>query len=500
MPTTRVIRIQPSDDDTLAQGVAQIERELRLPTEFPPEVEAAAAQAAANPRLPDLDRTDIPLVTIDPPGSMDLDQAMHLERSASGYRVYYAIADVAAFVTAGDAIDVEANQRGETLYGGSSVIPLHPKSLCEGAASLLPNQLRPSILWTIDLDANGEIATIDVRRARVKSRAKLDYASVQQGIDASTADPIWAMLREIGQLRQQLEKARGGISLALPDAEVECADGQWELEYRVSLPVEDWNAQISLLTGMAAARLMVEGKVGLLRTLPPPDAQSIARLRLTAQALDIAWPGGQSYPDFIRALDPSQPKHVAMMMSCTTVLRGAGYAAFNGSLPDQPMHSAIAAEYAHVTAPMRRLVDRYASEVCVALCAQQPVPQWALDGLPSLPDTMQASDRRAHQYERAVVDLVESVLLAPRVGESFDGAIVEIAAPKPGHGGAGRNGTGRNDISSGNAAHGGIVMLRDPAIEAHVSSPSELTLGASVNVKLIEADPSKRTTQFMLNG
>jgi len=500
MPTTRVIRIQPSDDDTLARGVADIQRELRLPLAFPPEVEAAAAQAAANPRLPDLDRTDIPLVTIDPPGSMDLDQAMHLERSSSGYRVYYAIADVAAFVTAGDAIDVEANKRGETLYGGSSIIPLHPKSLCEGAASLLPDQMRPSILWTIDLDAKGEIASIDVRRARVKSRAKLDYAGVQQGIDAGTADPIWAMLREIGQLRQQLEKARGGVSLALPDAEVDCANGQWELDYRVSLPVEDWNAQISLLTGMAAARLMVQGKVGLLRTLPPPDAQSIQRLRVTAQALGIDWPTLQGYPDFIRTLDPSQPKHVAMMMSCTTVLRGAGYAAFNGSLPNQPMHSAIAAEYAHVTAPMRRLVDRYASEVCVALCAQQPVPQWAIDGLPGLPDTMQVADRRAHQYERAVIDLVESVLLAPHIGESFDGAIVEIAAPKFGRGGAGRNDAGHSGTNNGSAAHGGIVMLHDPAIEAHVSSPSELTLGADVNVKLVEADPSKRSTQFVLNG
>ncbi|HTA63912.1 MAG TPA: RNB domain-containing ribonuclease, partial [Xanthomonadaceae bacterium] len=270
MPNTRVIRIQPSDDATLDQGIAQIQREMRLPTAFPPEVETAATQAAANPRLPELDRTDIALVTIDPPGSMDLDQAMWLERSTGGgFRVYYALADVAAFVSAGDAIDIEANQRGETLYGGSSTIPLLPVVLCENAASLLPDQLRPSILWTIDLDAQGEIGAIDVRRARVRSRLKCDYPSVQQALDAGTADPVWSVLREIGQLRQTLEKQRGGISLSLPDAEIGCTDGQWDLEYRVSLPIEDWNAQISLLTGMAAAKLMVQGKVGVLRTLPP---------------------------------------------------------------------------------------------------------------------------------------------------------------------------------------------------------------------------------------
>ena len=489
MSTTRVIHVQSCDDSTLVDGVAEIMRELRLPSAFPPEVEAAAAQAAAHPRLPDLDRTDIPLISIDPPESMDLDQAMFLERSANGYRVYYAIADVAAFVTAGDVLDIEVNQRGETLYGATSTIPLHPKVLCEGAASLLPDQLRPSILWTIELDSDGEIATIDVRRARVKSRAKLDYAGVQKQIDAGTADPMWDVLRDVGGLRQKLEQARGGISLGLPEVEIDNSDGRWSLAFRVGHPVEDWNAQISLLTGMAAARLMVQGKVGVLRTLPPPDAPSIARLRLTARALDIAWPDAQSYPDFIRALDPAQPKHIAMMMSCTTVLRGAGYASFNGSLPEQPMHSAIAAEYAHVTAPMRRLVDRYASEVCVALCAKQPVPQWALDALPGLPDTMQDSDRRAHKFERAVIDLAESVILAPRIGENFEGSIVEV-----GHGGANHGNHDNGD------ARNGIVMLRDPAVEAPVTSSNALPLGASVTVKLVEADPSKRLTRFELDA
>ena len=93
---------------TLEQGIADIKREQGLPLDFPPAVEALAAQVATAPRLPELDRTDVPLVTIDPVGSMDLDQALHVERNGGGFRVYYAIADVAAFVTAGDAIDVEA--------------------------------------------------------------------------------------------------------------------------------------------------------------------------------------------------------------------------------------------------------------------------------------------------------------------------------------------------------------------------------------------------------
>jgi exoribonuclease R len=478
MSTTRRIHIQ-ADENVLAQGMRDIQAELKLPLAFPAEVEAVAQQAAANPRLPALDRTDIPLITIDPPESMDLDQAMYVEHSDAGYRVYYAIADVAAFVTAGDPVDLEANRRGETLYGADAKIPLHPKVLSEGATSLLPGQLRPALLWTIELDKTGEIGSIDVRRARVSSRAKLNYAGVQQLIDAGTADPMWAVLREVGELRQQREFSRGGISLPLPEQEIDVVDGQWTLAFRARLAVEDWNEQISLLTGMAAAQLMVQAKVGLLRTLPEPEAQSLQRLRITAQALGIDWAPAQNYPDFIRSLDPTRDTHVAMLTACTTVLRGAGYAAFNGDLPAQPMQWALAAEYTHATAPLRRLVDRYTGEVCVALCAKQPVPAWVLAALPGLPATMQASGHRARQYEKAVLDLAEAGMLASRVGESFDGAIVEVALRDP---------------------HKGVVIVRDPAIEANVSSVSVLPLGADVRVTLVEADPGKRLTRFELAG
>ncbi|MEO5624516.1 MAG: RNB domain-containing ribonuclease, partial [Dokdonella sp.] len=475
MPTTRRITIHPSQA-AIEQGLSDIQAQLKLPSGFPAEVEVAAAQAAASPRMPDLDRTDVALVTIDPAESMDLDQAMFVERNDGGYRVYYAIADVAAFVTAGDPIDIEANKRGETLYGADSKIPLHPKILSEGAASLLPDQIRPALLWTIALDSTGETIGIDVRRARVRSRAKLNYVDVQRSIDAGGADPMWAVLREIGELRAQREQARGGISLPLPEQELRLNNGVWTVEYRARLAVEDWNAQISLLTGMAAAQLMVRAKVGILRTLPDADPMAIERLRRTASALGIAWPQEQRYPDFIRSLDPTKPAHMAMLTASTSVLRGAAYAAFNGSLPVQPRQSAIAAEYAHATAPLRRLVDRYAGEVCVALCAQQPVPAWVLAALPGLPATMQLADRRASKYERAVVDLVEATVMASHVGDIFDGTIVEIA---------------HDDTKKG------IVMLRDPAIEAPIAGGADLPLGAAIKVKLVAADVATRSIQFV---
>src|SRR5690606_27356839 len=233
-------------ESVLERGLRAIQRELQLPDAFPPEVEAAArAAAAAGSRFPGEDRTELALVSIDPPGAMDLDQAMFVERHSDGYRVHYAIADVGAFVEPGDPIDLEANRRGETLYGADDRIPLHPKALSEDAASLLPGQLRPALLWTIDLDATGEGIAVDVRRARVRSRAQLDYAGVQALVDAGDADPMFAVLREIGELRSRREARRGGVSLPLPEQEVRVDAGRWALEFRARQPVESWNEQLS---------------------------------------------------------------------------------------------------------------------------------------------------------------------------------------------------------------------------------------------------------------
>jgi exoribonuclease R len=463
----------------LSEAVRAIEVELEVPTQFPPEVLAAAEEAAANPKLPDLDRTDIPFVTIDPQGSKDLDQALHIERADHGFRVFYAIADVAAFVEPGGVIDVEAHRRGQTLYAPDHRVPLHPPTLSEGAASLLPDQLRPALLWTIDLDETGEQVKVDVRRARVKSRQQLSYNEAQAAIDGPNPPEVLALLKEVGLLRQARERERGGTSLPLPDQEVVVTDDGWQLSFRTLLSVEDWNAQISLLTGMGAAQIMLYGEVGILRTLPPATDGALARLRRAAAALKVPWPADLDYPDFVRTLDPNTSVGAAMLNACASLLRGAGYVAFDGGVPEHIDHAAIASEYAHVTAPLRRLVDRYGGEVCVALCADTPVPSWVRDRLRELPKEMQSSDAAAKRFERAVLDAVEASVLQARVGEKFAGAVVDLDDKDP---------------------HKGTVMLRDPAVEARVSSNGgRLPLGHDVEVTLVEADLSTRRVRFDLS-
>src|SRR5690606_10358071 len=222
----------------VAAGLTALRAELEIPEEFPAEVVAAAEAAATAPRLPELDRTDLELITIDPPGSRDLDQALHLAADGDDYLVSYAIADVAAFVEPGGPIDVEAHRRGQTLYGPDRRIPLHPPALSEDAASLLPDQVRPAVLWTIRLDATGRQTAVEVRRARVRSREQLSYADAQAEIDSGSARPTLHLLRTVGQLREQLERDRGGVSLPIPEQVVAVEEQHWSLEFRSPLPVE----------------------------------------------------------------------------------------------------------------------------------------------------------------------------------------------------------------------------------------------------------------------
>ncbi len=210
--------------DVLAATLLAVRRELKLPDAFPPEVEQAATEAIAALELPERDLTDVPFVTIDPAGSTDLDQAVHLERAGDGYRVLYAIADIPAFVEPGGPIDVEARKRGQTMYAPDGRIPLHPASISEDAASLLQDLVRSAYVWEFDLDAAAEVKAVRVERARIVNRRQTDYVTVQAELDAGKADEWLVLLKEVGLKRIELEAIRGGASLNRPDEEVRLVD------------------------------------------------------------------------------------------------------------------------------------------------------------------------------------------------------------------------------------------------------------------------------------
>ena len=448
----------------------------------------------ARPRL--VDERDLPLVTIDPPHSTDLDQAVHLARSGDGWRIDYAIASVAEVVAPGGGLDADVHGRAVTVYGPAGSFPLHPREISSGVCSLLPGEDRIALLWTIDLDAEGAIADVDLRRCLVRSRAKLSYAQVQDAADGGAPLPgdapadLPALLREVGEARSRREIDRGGASLNIPEQEVVAQDGGYRLQLRAGLPAEDWNAQISLTTGIAAARLMAGAGAGVLRTLPDADPRDVRRLRRTAAALGIDWADGETYGEVLLRMDATAPAHAAFLDAATTLFRGSGYRVIEEPLPaeggpgqgDEWRHAAIASRYAHVTAPLRRLVDRYGLETCLALCAGTEVPDWVREGLARVSEDMAAGTRRAGTFERGAIDAVEALVLADRVGDVVDAVVVEVDEP-------------RKDEDGG--AHGADAVLRgtalvtEPAVQCRIEGPG-LEAGTRIQARVAEVDVAER--------
>ena len=472
---TSLLRMQaPVESNELNDALAGITERLGLTRTFPPDVEAEARRATREPHLPAADRTDVPFLTIDPPGSTDLDQAMFIERHGDGFHVLYAIADVPAFVSPGGAIDAESRRRGQTIYSPDGRIPLHPTVISEDSGSLLPDRIRGAYLWDFTLDNTATVTGASVARARIRSRRQLTYAEAQEAIDNGGTDDdgcsTLALLKEVGLGRIALERRRGGASLRIPHVKVTEDDGGYQLVRRSPLPVEDWNAQISLLTGMAAADLMMQAKIGILRTLPAPDEQTIAGFRRQAAALDHPWPESMPYGEYLRRLEVENPKDLAIMHAAGSLFRGAGYTAFDGSVPANGTQAAVAAHYAHVTAPLRRLVDRFTLVACEAISAGEPIPEWVRETLPTLPAVMASSDQTAGTVDRAALDTVEAAALSSRVGDIFDVTV----------------------ISGGNGK--GTIQLTDPAVTASVIGAVEP--GTRIRARLAEATIATGSIRF----
>jgi exoribonuclease R len=444
---TRRLRIHPAlDRAELTGDFDRARAALGITVAFPAEVEEAALVAiAAGPAGPPRsDRTAIPLVTIDPPGSRDLDQALHVEERGDGLRVFYAIADVGAFVARGGSIEAEAWLRGTTAYAPDVRATVYPESLTDGAISLLPDGERPAILFTADLDATGATIAFAVERATVRSRRRLSYAEA-----AAEGMPL---LERLGALREALARARGATQLDLPAQEI-VAEGStpcgFRLRWEERLPIEEWNAHVSLLVGMGAAAIMVDAGVGVLRTMPEPDP---ARLALANASLPALWP-------------------VARLMLLRRAMGRAGYTAFTDGAPAEHRHAAIAGDYAHVTAPLRRLADRYVLDLLCTLAGGGRPTATEAATLLRLPAVMAAADARAGRLERRIIDAAEVRTLEHRVGERF--AAVVMARDE----------------------HGAQVQISDPPILARIGKTTAEP-GSTVHLRLTGVDPLAATLQL----
>lgn len=443
MPARRPRLVSVASEE-LEHAFAEIRRTLSLPEEYPAEAVAEAERAAravpVDPAASGLaDLRNVEFLTIDPEGSTDLDQALHLERTPSGGGVlHYAIADIPAFVEPGGDLDAETRRRGQTLYAADGSIPLHPHAIGQDAASLLPGRDRRAYVWRFELDDGARPLATTLTRAVIRSRRQWSYAEAQAAFDDGSAPPSIAELSWFGHARRDRESERGGASLNIPEVEIEVEDGGYRLRHRAIRPVEAWNAQVSLLTGMAAARIMLDGGVGILRTMPAAEPDDMAAFRAKTVAIGIPWRFGIPYGDYLGSLPGADASALAIKDAAGALFRGAGYVAFDGEPPADPVQAAVGAPYAHTTAPIRRLIDRWSLVICEALANGREVPGWARESLPQLPKLMGRAIERANRLENASVDRVEAAVLKGHEGEIFrgtvlgardDGARVQLSRP-----------------------------------------------------------------------
>lgn len=425
----------------LRQGFETIRQELDLPGAFPVVVEAAAAEAAARgpAPLPDgrarVDARDVEFLTLDPPGSLDLDQALALERDGDAIVLRYAIADVGAFVEADGVVDREAWRRGETFYAPDVRIPLYPTTLSEGAASLLPGVERPAFLFTVPIAEDGTARLASLERAVIRSGARRAYAKVAER-------PI-PLLQEAGERLAAAARARGAIELHLPETEVVPVEAAgtgpgYRVEVEDRPPSSDWNAELSLVTNMLVGGLLVAGSVGILRTMSPMGDAELRKLRRIAAALGVPWPDDTPLAVVAEAVQGTTPREIAFLRAARRALGRASYRALPLADGEQATHAAVGAPYAHATAPMRRLADRDVLETAWLLTEGQEVPAPLRARLDRLPEVMDRADGLAGRLDARVVDLVEAAMLAGREGEVFEATVttatgadadVQIAEP-----------------------------------------------------------------------
>lgn len=464
-----------------------IASEFRVPTDFPPEVVAEAERLSDRFAGTRRDARDIEFVTIDPPGSKDLDQAVCIERRADGYRVLYAIADVAAFVEPATLVKQESLQRGQTIYLPDEPARLHPTAVSEGSASLLPGVDRPAVLWTFDLDAAGEVVSAHVERALVRSRERLDYDGVQRDVALHREHPSISALEEVGQLRQQSSLRRAAINLRLPSVRVVEDAGDFELVIEPRHRVMDYNSEISLLTGMVAGRMMVDAGVGFLRTLGPATAEAEDEFCREVKNLGFTPPERGAIGEFLAGIDADTPRGMAVMREARKLLRGAGYVNLSESEPE--VHAGIGGYYSHVTAPLRRLADRYATEVCLAICGGYEVPSWVGESSEEMLQTMARTSQLANQVDKAALNLTEATVLQPWVGHNFSGLVLKRGQAPAEHP-AERRG---DDGAERSVERSRIFITQPPVLGPSIGPPAE---GTDAVFSLIRADPDAREVEF----
>ncbi|AXI56645.1 Ribonuclease R (plasmid) [Pseudoseohaeicola sp. NH-UV-7] len=414
-----------------------------IPDDFPDEVIAEADAAKPQGLNGRQDLRDLPLITIDPSDARDHDDACFAQadddpKNPGGYIVWVAIADVAAYVTSGSALDREARKRGNSSYFPDRVVPMLPDRLSGDLCSLHEGVPRPCVAVRMVLDAHGRKLSHRFVRGLMRSPASLNYQEVQNAIDGTpnekTAPLLDTVLKPLFAAYHALDNARKlrqPLDLELPERKVELGeDGTVKsVQFRARLDAHKLIEEFMVLANVAAAETLIAKKSPLLfRVHEEPTPEKLESLRDTAQAAGFNLAKGQvlKTSHLNRLLNDAAGTEEAELINLST-LRSMAQAYYS---PANFGHFGLALQhYAHFTSPIRRYADLIVHRALIS------AHKWGDDGL--TPDDIERLDataahisdteRRSMMAERDTNDRYLASYLSERVGNEFTGRISGIA-------------------------------------------------------------------------
>jgi ribonuclease R len=404
-------------------------RKFDLPHEFS---KRALAQAKATPdavREEDLqgrkDLKALRFVTIDGETARDFDDAVYCKREGKGFRLWVAIADVSHYVRHDDALDLEARERGTSVYFPRRVIPMLPEKLSNGICSLNPNVDRLAMVCEMAIGPKGEVARYDFYRAVFKSCARLTYTAVWDALSSASANEDLQNLHAVFKVLLDARNRRGAIDFETVETKM-LFDAKGKIERIVAEPRNEAHRLIEecmLAANVCAGGLLAaHAHPALYRVHDVPAAEKVAALRDFLAEIGLALPGGEipRPGDYAQLLEKIRRRPDFALLQ-TILLRSLKQAVYS---PNNAGHFGLAFDaYVHFTSPIRRYPDLLTHRAIKAVLAgrQYSGVDWEALGRHS-----SETERRADDASRDVEMWLKCYHMRDHVGEVFSGTITGV--------------------------------------------------------------------------
>ncbi|MGX3021553.1 ribonuclease R [Ursidibacter sp. B-7004-1] len=413
-----------------------VEKQIR---QFSEEVPEEAKQGR-------VDLRHLPLVTIDGESARDFDDAVFCQREENGWRLWVAIADVSYYVRPKTALDLEAQQRGNSVYFPNRVIPMLPEVLSNGLCSLNPQVDRLCLVAEMQVSDAGQLGDFQFYEAVMNSHARLTYTKVWHILEGNEAlrerySALVPHLEELHKMYQVLVDARqkrGAIEFeTIENQFIFNPQGRIErIEPVIRNDAHKIIEECMILANIAAARFVEKAdEPSLYRIHAQPSEEKLTSFRTFLKECGLFLDGGLSPTpkDYAKLLDTVKERPDKELIQ-TMLLRSLKQAIYS---PDNEGHFGLAlTEYAHFTSPIRRYPDLLLHRAIKYLIEKQQGNtrhytngggyHYKLDDMDQFGEKCSATERRADDATREVADWLKCEYMQDHIGEEFMGVISSV--------------------------------------------------------------------------